>query len=70
MVTKISLIGLEGVQAIPCSVSVSEEGYTATVLEDEDGKVSIPELKGKINTGALRILGAALSVWKYGIVPC
>lgn len=68
MISQQPLFNLDPVQAIPNNVSVSEEGYTATIQEDETGEVSIEEWK--LCTAARRVVSKALCVWKYGIVPC
>ncbi len=50
------------------NVSVSEEGHTATIQEDADGEISIPEWK--LCTAARRVVSKALCYWKYGLEAC
>ena len=68
MISQQPLFDLNGIQAVPSNVSVSEEGHTATILEDADGEVSIPEWK--LCTAARRVVSKALCYWKYGIEAC
>ncbi len=58
----------DSVYAVPSNVQVNEEGHTATILEDADGEVSIPEWK--LCTAARRVVSKALCIWKYNLVPC
>ncbi len=58
----------DSVYAVPSNVQVNEEGYTATIQEDEAGEVSIPEWK--LATAARRVVSKALCYWKYGLEAC
>jgi hypothetical protein len=53
----------------PRTVQVTEGKITATIVEDENGEVAIGGLDLFLDTGKRQALSAALSYWKYGIVP-
>jgi len=50
------------------SVTVSEEGYTISITEQENGDVVITGLE-ELNAPMTELLSGALSIWKWGIVP-
>jgi len=50
------------------SVQVSEEGFTVSITEQENGDVTIEGLEG-LTPAQQELLSGALSIWKWGIVP-
>jgi DNA-binding beta-propeller fold protein YncE len=51
----------------PRTVTVSEDGYTVTINEQDNGDVTISGLEG-LSSEQAELLSGALSLWKYGLV--
>jgi hypothetical protein len=67
--TSITSTSTQSFPTEPRTVQVTEGPNAVSITEDENGEVAIGGLDLLLDTGKRQALSAALSVWKYGIVP-
>ena len=49
------------------SVTVSEEGYTISITEQENGDIEISGIE-ELSPEFARVLSSALEIWKWGLI--